>query len=96
MAVGAPGEPYGGRLVDRLLTEEKGTQLAEELLKSPSLELFPDFAYDAEKLAIGAYSPLEGFMDEASFASVVSEERLPSGLPWTVPVVLAPSGRCSV
>ena len=92
VAVGAPGEPYGGTLVDRLLAEEKATRLADELRESPSLDLFPDFAYDAEKLGIGAYSPLEGFMDERAFTSVVSEERLPSGLPWTIPVVLAPSG----
>ena len=91
-APGAPGEPYGGKLVDRVVPEGRATEIAEEMRESGSIDLFADFAYDAEKLAIGAYSPLEGFMGEESFRSVVSEEKLPSGLPWTVPIVLAPSG----
>jgi sulfate adenylyltransferase len=56
------------------------------------IALFPDFVYDAEKIGIGAYSPLDGFMDEETFGSVVSDEKLPDGLPWTIPIVLAPAG----
>jgi sulfate adenylyltransferase len=67
---------------------EEKMEEAHEML---SLSSFVDFVYDAEKIAIGAYSPLEGFMDEASFVSVISENRLPNGLPWTMPIILAPS-----
>jgi len=51
-----------------------------------------DAMYDAEKIGIGAYSPLEGFMIRDEFSSVVTESRLLNGLPWTMPIVLAPPG----
>lgn len=59
---------------------------AEELTR---VAPFIDFVYDTEKICVGAYSPLEGFMDSATFRSVTSEGRLPNGLPWTIPIVMA-------
>lgn len=47
-----------------------------------------DQIYDTEKIGIGAYSPLEGFMDAATLDSVVKTGRLPGGLPWSMPVLL--------
>ncbi len=87
----APGEPYGGRLVSRVLPQHKVEDKMREAREIPSLSPFIDFAYDAEKIAIGAYSPLEGFMDEESFMAVTFQNRLPNGLPWTMPIILAPS-----
>lgn len=49
---------------------------------------FVDQLYDAEKIGIGAYSPLEGFMDAATVQSVLSTGRLPGGLPWSIPIYL--------
>ncbi len=54
------------------------TELA--LTKTQYLEL--------EKLAFGALRPLDGFMTEAQFRSVVAEMRLPSGEVFPLPVVL--------
>lgn len=53
---------------------------------------FIDQVYDAEKIGIGAYSPLEGFQDSAALESILSTNRLPNGLPWTMPILLAPTG----
>jgi len=39
-------------------------------------------------LATGIYSPLEGFIDEPAYTSIVNDMRLPSGLAWSVPVSL--------
>ena len=61
-----------------------------EARELPQLQPFSDFIYDAEKIALGAYSPLESFMDEESYQSVLSNECLPNGLPWTIPIILAP------
>ncbi|EQD30447.1 sulfate adenylyltransferase, partial [mine drainage metagenome] len=38
------------------------------------------------KIAIGAYSPLEGFMDAETVESVGATGRLPNGLPWSIPI----------
>jgi sulfate adenylyltransferase len=40
-------------------------------------------------LAVGALSPLEGFLGRADYESVVDEMRLAHGTPWALPVCLA-------
>ncbi|PYU12080.1 MAG: sulfate adenylyltransferase, partial [Acidobacteria bacterium] len=44
---------------------------------------------DVELIAVGAFSPLEGFMGRRDYESILVHERLASGLPWTIPVTLA-------
>ncbi|TGS51730.1 sulfate adenylyltransferase, partial [Mesorhizobium sp. M3A.F.Ca.ET.201.01.1.1] len=44
---------------------------------------------DVEQIARGTFSPLSGFMDRACLESVLEYNQLPSGLAWTMPVVLA-------
>jgi len=43
---------------------------------------------ELEKLAVGAFKPLDGFMTEAEFTAVVERMRLPDGSPFTLPVIL--------
>lgn len=43
---------------------------------------------ELEKIGLGAFSPLDGFMPEATFRSVVSDMRLPSGAVFPLPVIL--------
>jgi len=43
---------------------------------------------DLELLAVGAFSPLTGFMTRADYEGAVKDARLSNGLPWTIPVVL--------
>jgi sulfate adenylyltransferase len=79
-------EPYGGRLVDREVSETERARRDAEGRDLPTVAPPVDQLYDTEKIGIGAYSPLEGFMDSATLASVVRTGRLPSGLPWTIPI----------
>jgi sulfate adenylyltransferase len=43
---------------------------------------------ELEKLSIGAFAPLKGFMNEEEFVSVSGKMRLPDGAPFALPVVL--------
>ncbi len=84
-------EPHGGRLVNRLASGEKTTALEAEARELPVIQLNAFEVSDLEMLAIGAFSPLEGFMGHEDYARVIEDKRLANGLPWTLPVTLAVS-----
>jgi sulfate adenylyltransferase len=80
--------PHGGRLVGRQASDAERSRRDAELADLLQVRPFVDQLYDAEKIGLGAYSPLEGFMGPAELGSVLDRGRLPSDLPWTMPVVL--------
>ena len=43
---------------------------------------------ELEKLSLGAFSPVNRFMDETTFTSVVDTMRLPDGNPFPIPIIL--------
>jgi sulfate adenylyltransferase len=74
--------PHGGKLINRIIPRQRNLD-----------ELFPviidtDTRNDIENIADGIFSPLEGFVCQADFESIVREGRLSNGLPWTIPIVL--------
>jgi sulfate adenylyltransferase len=81
-------QPHGGTLVDRALTGTERRDAFENAHALPRIELSERAIADLECIASGVYSPLEGFMTEAEYTSVVDNRRLPSGLAWTIPVAL--------
>lgn len=85
-------EPHGGRLVNRLKPEAERVRREAEVRDLLKISPFIDQVYDAEKIGLGAYSPLEGFADRNTLESILATNRLPNGLPWTIPILLAPSG----
>jgi sulfate adenylyltransferase len=46
---------------------------------------------DLEMISIGAFSPLEGFMGKDDYITVLRDNRLKNGCPWTIPITLAVS-----
>ncbi|MGI0132753.1 MAG: sulfate adenylyltransferase [Thermoplasmata archaeon] len=82
--------PHGGHLVNRCLSESERARRDAEIRDLPKLHPFIDQVYDAEKIAIGAYSPLEGFMERRDLENVLARRRLSNGLPWTIPIYFAP------
>jgi sulfate adenylyltransferase len=80
--------PHGGKLVERVLKgarREETLGMAKDL---PVLRINDESVSDVENIATGVFSPLEGFMGKSDFRSVLNEMRLPSDLPWTIPIVL--------
>lgn len=53
-----------------------------------AVEVSSDLRNDIENIADGVFSPLEGFVGQEDFQSIVSKGRLKNGLAWTVPLVL--------
>ncbi len=83
-------QPHGGELVNRILSGpalEEARKLGERLA---SLTLSPREQCDLEMIAIGAFSPLVGFMSSADFQSVCKSMRLSHGTIWPIPVTLCP------
>ena len=77
--------PHGGRLVNRLVDR------APEAAASPRHRRIVLDRYqqmELEQIAIGAYSPLEGFMGRADLESVLGDMRLADGTVWPLPIVL--------
>jgi sulfate adenylyltransferase len=84
-------KPHGGVLINRIAPESERAALEARAAALPALALDERQISDLEMIAIGAFSPLEGFMTRADYTRVVEEMRLASGLPWTIPVTLAVS-----
>ncbi|HCU99787.1 MAG: sulfate adenylyltransferase [Dehalococcoidia bacterium] len=85
------GEPYGGTLVNLLVTGDEREELGRRVSELPTIELDSRTISDFELLANGGFSPLTGFMAEADYHSVVDSMTLSSGLPWSIPVTLSVS-----
>jgi len=89
--------PYGGGLIDLVLTGDELAAARDEAEHAKKLTLSSRALCDLELLATGGLSPLTGFMCRDDYASVVAEMRLATGEAagtlWPLPVALgAPAG----
>ena len=80
--------PHGGRLVDRMANEPEREAWDEKAGGLASLTMDARKRANLEMIAIGGYSPLEGFMNEKEYLSVVEDMHLPAGAVWPIPVTL--------
>ena len=82
---GAPIPPYGGTLVEPVVPD---AEIARRAGNAEPIAISHDAAINLANIGTGAYSPLAGFMTEAEYRGVIERTRLPSGLDWTVPILL--------
>jgi sulfate adenylyltransferase len=80
--------PHGGQLVNRVLRGELRQAALERAASFPQVQLSSMAASDLEMIAVGAFSPLNGFMTKADYDSVIDTMHLSTGPAWTVPVTL--------
>jgi 3'-phosphoadenosine 5'-phosphosulfate synthase len=81
--------PHGGELVDRLAVGAQRDAWIEEASGLVALDLDERAESDLEMIAVGAFSPLKGFMGSKDYLRVVREMRLESGLVWPMPITVA-------
>lgn len=82
-------QPHGGTLVNRVLAGEEADHWRETAQTLPHITLGQRQLLDLDLIALGAFSPLNGFMSRDDYRSVVATMRLASGYVWTLPVTLA-------
>jgi sulfate adenylyltransferase len=88
--------PHGGTLIDRRVSGAEAQEIRARAGSLPKVVLNNRQASDFEMIATGGLSPLRGFMDGETYASVLASRHLPGGkLAWTVPITLAPENGVS-
>ena len=81
--------PYGGQLVDlRVPKGAKYTSAFEYAGTLPSIQLSERALCDLELLSVGAFSPLNGFMNQADYQSCLDTMRLTNGHIFPIPITL--------
>ncbi len=81
--------PYGGELVNLLPASEEERQ--ERLVRAshlPSIQISARATHDLELIATGGFSPLNRFMGQADYESVLENMRLSDGTLWPLPITL--------
>ncbi len=75
--------PHGGKLIERFIDK-----LPPDINRMKKIKLREELLMDIEQIAIGGYSPLEGFMCQEDFDSVLDHMRLKNGIVWPLPIIL--------
>lgn len=75
-------QPHGGLLV-QAFNPEKDVKHINKVIELDVISLS-----DLELIAIGGYSPVEGFLTQEDYESVVEHTRLASGVVWSIPITL--------
>lgn len=74
--------PHGGKLIQKLFLGANVSHVEKEI------ELDAIALSDLELIAIGAYSPIEGFLSQKDYDSVVETMKLSNGSVWSIPITL--------
>lgn len=91
MTSGETNPAHGGKLIDLIVTGKDAKALRDRAAGLPIVKLNSRSLSDLELLAVGGFSPLEGFMAQADYNSTVNDMHLANGLPWSMPITLAVS-----
>jgi len=86
--VGALVPPYGGSLVNLVPSAEQRDELRSRSVSLRSIQMSDRSVCDLELIATGGFSPLDRFMSEADYRSVLGSMRLADGRLFPVPIIL--------
>lgn len=82
--------PYGEAILVNSISKsaKELEELRNEAAVLKSIVVHDRFLSDCEMLSVGAFTPIEGFMDKDQISSVLKSLTLPNGLVWGIPIVL--------
>jgi sulfate adenylyltransferase len=80
--------PFGGSLVNLILTGQERREWIEKAVHFPSVQLSARSLCDLELIGNGGFSPIDRFMGKADYESVLQEMRLRDGTLFPIPVTL--------
>lgn len=83
--------PHGGKLINRLVDEKSRRAIEDKFQTLKKIKLNNREISDLEMIAVGAFSPLEGFMLKKDYESALQNRRLANGIVWTLPITLSVS-----
>ena len=86
--MGAFKQPHGGDLKNLYLSADAASKEQDAAREYASWDLTERQLCDIELLLNGAFSPLEGFLNQADYDSVVARMRLTSDVLWPMPIML--------
>ena len=81
--------PHGGELKPLLVESKELGQEKEKAKSLPAVRLTSRETSDLIMMAMGAFSPLEGFMGQEDYTGVVERMHMRDGTLWPVPITLA-------
>jgi sulfate adenylyltransferase len=82
-------KPHGGELINRLVPAEQRDLLLKHAASLKQIRVNSWTISDLDLIAVGAFSPLIGFLDEANYNTVVETMRLTDGTVWSIPITLS-------
>jgi sulfate adenylyltransferase len=88
--------PVGDHLVNLFPDCEELNDLIKAAVNLPSIQLSHRSVCDLELIAVGAMSPLDRFMGEADYNSVLERLRLNDGTLFPIPLTLPVESNCDV
>ncbi|MEM9273713.1 MAG: sulfate adenylyltransferase [Cyanobacteria bacterium P01_F01_bin.143] len=83
--------PHGGTLINRIASPEQKAEFLAQADSLPRVQLDKRATSDLVMIAIGGFSPIDGFMNQKDYQGVVNEMHMASGAAWAVPVTLSVS-----
>jgi len=83
--------PHGGKLSPLLVDDDNKEEMLSKAKALTKIKLDSKEVSDLIMLAMGAFSPLHGFMGKDDYQRVIKEKRLSNGLLWPIPITLSVS-----
>jgi len=81
-------KPHGGKLINCYCNVDESNQYKDAAVNYQSWILTDRQLCDLELILNGAFSPLDGFMNQQDYNAVLDNNRLSDGNVWSMPIVL--------